>query len=159
MASKAKPKHPSNARRATAPRCQNASRPRWNTTRPARHSARMRSGAARRRPSASRPARYPDYERDPYEAGTQLTVFDGKKVRIVMTVVTALERFDHQAFVEDVEKLGLDPEAARAAGQEAHDPVAAGACVQDVAGVGGNPRRKPGLLRPDCLVNRDRQTR
>jgi hypothetical protein len=51
----------------------------------------------------------PDYERDPYEAGTQLTVFDGKKVRIVMTVVTALERFDHQAFVEDVEKLGLDP--------------------------------------------------
>jgi hypothetical protein len=36
-------------------------------------------------------------------------VFDGKKVRIVMTVVTALERFDHQAFVEDVEKLGLDP--------------------------------------------------
>ena len=36
-------------------------------------------------------------------------MFDGKKVRIVMTVVTALERFDHQAFVEDVEKLGLDP--------------------------------------------------
>jgi hypothetical protein len=51
----------------------------------------------------------PDYERDPYEAGTQLTVFDGRRVRIVMTVVTALERFDHQAFVEDVEKLGLDP--------------------------------------------------
>jgi hypothetical protein len=51
----------------------------------------------------------PNYERDPFEAGTQLTVFDGKKVRIVMTVVTALERFDHHAFVEDVEKLGLDP--------------------------------------------------
>lgn len=51
----------------------------------------------------------PDYERDPFEEGTLLTVFDGRTVRIVMTVVTALERFDHEGFVSDVLKLGVDP--------------------------------------------------
>jgi hypothetical protein len=50
----------------------------------------------------------PDYEREPFEEGTLLTVFDGRTVRIVMTVVTALERFDHPAFIEDVAKLGVD---------------------------------------------------
>lgn len=50
----------------------------------------------------------PDYERQPFEEGTLLTVFEGRTVRIVMTVVTALERFDHAAFVEDVAKLGVD---------------------------------------------------
>ena len=50
----------------------------------------------------------PDYEREPFEEGTLLTVFDGKRVRIVMTVVTALERFDHAGFVEDMGKLGVD---------------------------------------------------
>ena len=50
----------------------------------------------------------PDYEREPFDEGTLLTVFDGKRVRIVMTVVTALERFDHAAFIEDVGKLGID---------------------------------------------------
>jgi hypothetical protein len=50
----------------------------------------------------------PDYEREPFEEGTLLTVFDGKRVRIVMTVVTALERFDHAGFVEDVARLGID---------------------------------------------------
>ena len=39
---------------------------------------------------------------------TLLTVFDGKRVRIVMTVVPALEQFDHAGFVEDVGKLGID---------------------------------------------------
>ena len=50
----------------------------------------------------------PNYEAEPFDEGTVLTVYDGKRVRIVMTVVTALERFDHAAFVEDVGKLGVD---------------------------------------------------
>jgi hypothetical protein len=49
----------------------------------------------------------PDYERDPFDAGTVSIVYDGR-VRIVMTVVTALERFDHQAFVGDLAKLGIN---------------------------------------------------
>jgi hypothetical protein len=37
-----------------------------------------------------------------------MTVFDGKQVRITLTVVTALERFDHMGFIDDVAKLGVD---------------------------------------------------
>jgi hypothetical protein len=50
----------------------------------------------------------PNYEADPFPEGTVATVFDGKRVRIVMTVVTSLERFDHGGFIDDVLKLGVD---------------------------------------------------
>jgi len=51
----------------------------------------------------------PDYEADPWPEGTVETVFAGKRVRIVLTVVTALERFDNAGFVADAEKLGIEP--------------------------------------------------
>jgi hypothetical protein len=51
----------------------------------------------------------PDYEADPWPEGTVETVYAGKRVRIVLTVVTALERFDNVGFVADAEKLGIEP--------------------------------------------------
>jgi hypothetical protein len=50
----------------------------------------------------------PNYEADPFPEGTVATVFDGDRVRIVMTVVASIERFDHVGFIEDVKTLGID---------------------------------------------------